>query len=270
MPFSLISIIFVSFLQIKNKYFVAQISPFIINLILCFGIVSCYYNEFNVTHIGYSLLVSFLIRFFIQYHYSEINLFSFKLSRLRFHLDFIKGFIQATIIFSIIISIPFIIKSKSVEITHGNLSIFNYSYRIVDFVSVITSSIAMIIYPRISSRNISQYEIFRCFKLIIITTFSISMTFGFIIILLDFTLNEFAIYNVNILRILDVSYRLLPLVVMQTLVLFMLQLLYLRGCIKFCFIVSIFSLFLFIFVIMLVDVSIINLIFAIYLLCLLY
>ena len=58
------------------------------------------------------------------------------------------------------------------------------------------------------------------------------MTFGFIIILLDFTLNEFAIYNVNILRILDVSYRLLPLVVMQTLVLFMLQLLYLRGCIS--------------------------------------
>ena len=154
MPFSLISIIFISFLQIKNKYFVAQISPFIINLILCFGIVSCYYNEFNVTHIGYSLLVSFLIRFFIQYHYSEINLFSFKLSRLRFYLDFIKGFIQATIIFSIIISIPFIIKSKSVEITHGNLSIFNYSYRIVDFVSVITSSSC---YDNISQNFITKY-----------------------------------------------------------------------------------------------------------------
>lgn len=260
LPFAFSSIILVSLLQVKNRFFIAQISPLIVNSCLIVGIISCFYNDYNLNHIGFALLIGFITRFIVQYHFSNLNFKSIFPKNYSFNLNLFKNFLLATFIYSIIISVPFIIKTKSILISEGSLSIFNYSFRFIDFALVITTSLALILYPKISVKNTSTKDFLNYLHLILVTSILISIFFGLLVLSLEHLFTDISYLDFDIHKIFNLIYMLLPIIILQTLAIFMLQILYLKECIKFCFIVSLLLFSLLVFLINFIEISSINLI----------
>lgn len=162
-----IMLIFVSYLQVHNKYIISSLMPVLFNLIFFIGVGYCSFNRINPLNgtyiISYFLLVALISVIFIMFIYvKRIN------DKEDFYSkeDFVKDTdnnLNSLILEIINLSVPFlfiIIFSQGIlyferrvasGFSNGSVSALNYSYRLSQFpIWVFISAISTVFFPSIS------------------------------------------------------------------------------------------------------------------------
>ena len=228
-PFSFMSSILVGYLQLKEKFFLSQISAIIINIGIIIGLYFSYINNFNLIYLGVILIVCFIVRFFLQCKFSNLKFKNFNIYRDIPNLFFLKNYLISALTFSIILAIPFIVKSKGILMGEGYMSILNYSYRLIDFILVFTTSLTVILYPKISELNVSRDILTKSFHLVC----NLSLVVTSIVLLFVFCskslLNSIYISGLNINLIISVFTLLLPIILLSTTSILLFQILFLKN-----------------------------------------
>jgi putative peptidoglycan lipid II flippase len=203
LPLTAVSAVLNAYLQIEEKFFVASISTLVINSSIILSVFLYVFIDW-IYIIPIGLVSGGVLRIVIQY--VNINSFFDKTNNYKIDKSIYRNCFFVIISGFLFYSFTFIAKVFASQLGTGEVSVLSYALRIYELFLVITTSIAVVIYPKISVKGNHDKEFCKYLNIALILSLLIStdyILYGHTLILE--ILNLLLVNNSNIVKFIELS-----------------------------------------------------------------